>query len=85
LLEVRYGNHACYVAAVKKATANAVAQKFLLQKDADALIAAAEGSGVLRWPGGGPGVGYFLLCSAADLRPQIGTFGSAVCYNFIPT
>ena len=28
--------------------ANAVAQKFLLQKDTDALIAAAEGSGVLK-------------------------------------
>ncbi len=47
-LEERYGDHAGYVAAVKKAAANAVAQKFLLQKDADALIAAAEGSGVLK-------------------------------------
>jgi len=47
-LEERYTDHAGYVAAVKKAAANAVAQKFLLQKDADALIAAAEGSGVLR-------------------------------------
>ena len=47
-LEERYGDHAGYVAAVKKAAANAVAQKFLLQKDADALVAAAEGSGVLR-------------------------------------
>ena len=47
-LEERYGDHGGYVAAVKKAAANAVAQKFLLQKDADALIAAAEGSGVLR-------------------------------------
>ena len=47
-LEERYGDHAGYVAAVKKAAANTVAQKFLLQKDADALIAAAEGSGVLK-------------------------------------
>jgi hypothetical protein len=47
-LEERYGDHAGYVAAVKKAAANAVAQKFLLQKDADALVAAAEGSGVLK-------------------------------------
>jgi len=47
-LEERYGDHAGYVAAVKKAAANAVAQKFLLQKDADALVAAAEESGVLK-------------------------------------
>jgi len=47
-LEERYGDHAGYVAAVKKAAANAVAEKFLLQKDADALVAAAEGSGVLK-------------------------------------
>ena len=47
-LEERYGDHAGYVAAIKKAAANAVAQKFLLQKDADALIVAAEGSGVLK-------------------------------------
>jgi hypothetical protein len=47
-LEERYGDHAGYVAAVAKAAANAVAQKFLLQSDADALIAAAEKSRVLR-------------------------------------
>ena len=47
-LEERYGDHAGYVAAVRTAAANAVAQKFLLQKDADALIAAAEASAVLR-------------------------------------
>jgi hypothetical protein len=47
-LEERYTDHAGYVAAVKKAAANAVAQKFLLQKDADALVVQAEGSGVLR-------------------------------------
>lgn len=47
-LEERYIDHAGYVAAVKKATANAVEQRFLLQKDADALIALAERSGVLK-------------------------------------
>jgi len=47
-LEERYTDHAGYVAAVKKAAANAIAQKFLLQKDADALIAAAQASGVLK-------------------------------------
>jgi hypothetical protein len=47
-LEERYADHAGYVAAVRKAAANAVAQKFLLQKDADALIAAAEASAVLK-------------------------------------
>ena len=47
-LEERYRDHAGYVAAVRKAAANALAQKFLLQKDADALIAAAEASGVLK-------------------------------------
>ena len=47
-LEERYTDHAGYVAAVRKAAANAVAQKFLLPKDADALIAAAEASGVLK-------------------------------------
>jgi len=46
-LEERYGNHAGYVAAVTKAAANAVAQGFLLQADADALIAQAEASNVL--------------------------------------
>jgi hypothetical protein len=47
-LEERYKDHAGYVAAVRKAAANAVAQRFLLQKDADALTAAAEASGVLK-------------------------------------
>ena len=47
-LEERYGDHAGYVAAVRKAVANAVAQGFLLPKDADALMAAAEASSVLR-------------------------------------
>ncbi len=47
-LEERYADHAGYVAAVKKAAAAAMAQKFLLQKDADALIDAAEASKVLK-------------------------------------
>jgi hypothetical protein len=46
-LEERYGTHAGYVAAVRKAAAEIVAQGFLLQADADALIAAAEASNVL--------------------------------------
>lgn len=43
----RYKDHAGYVAAVTTAAANAVAQGFLLQVDADALIAAAAASHVL--------------------------------------
>jgi Alpha/beta hydrolase domain len=46
-LQERYGNHAGYVAAVKAAAANALARGFLLQEDADALIAQAEASNVL--------------------------------------
>ena len=46
-LEERYGNHAGYVTAVRNAAANAVAQGFLLQADADALIAQADASNVL--------------------------------------
>jgi hypothetical protein len=46
-LEERYKNHQGYVAAVQAAAANAVAQGFLLQADADALIAAAQASNVL--------------------------------------
>jgi len=47
-LEERYGNHAGYVEAVKRAAANAVARGFLLPADADALIAAADASEVLK-------------------------------------
>jgi hypothetical protein len=46
-LEERYQDHTGFVAAVAKAAANAVAQGFLLQADADALIAAAGASHVL--------------------------------------
>ena len=47
-LEERYGTHAGYVQAVSKAAANAVAAGFLLQADADALIAEADASNVLK-------------------------------------
>jgi len=47
-LEERYTDHAGYVAAVRKAAASALQQKFLLQQDADALIAAADASAVLK-------------------------------------
>ncbi len=47
-LEERYGDHAGYVAAVRKAAAGAVATGFLLQADAEALIRAAEASAVLK-------------------------------------
>jgi hypothetical protein len=46
-LEERYQTHAGYVAAVRAAAANAVAQGFLLQEDADDLIALADASAVL--------------------------------------
>jgi hypothetical protein len=46
-LEERYGDHAGYVAAVKAAAAGVVARGFLLQEDADSLIAQAEASNVL--------------------------------------
>lgn len=47
-LTERYGDHAGYVSAVRKAADNAMAQGYLLQSDHDALIAAAEASNVLR-------------------------------------
>ena len=47
-LEERYRDHDGYVQAVRKAAANAVTQGFLLQADADALIAAAAASDVLK-------------------------------------
>jgi hypothetical protein len=46
-LQERYGTHAGYVQAVQAAAAHAVASGFLLQADADALIAAAQASHVL--------------------------------------
>ena len=47
-LEERYGNHAGYVEAVRRAAARAVAAGFLLEDDAAALIAEAEASEVLK-------------------------------------
>ena len=47
-LEERYGTHDNYVARVKAAAAHLVEQRFLLQDDADRLIAEAAKSNVLR-------------------------------------
>lgn len=47
-LEERYGSHAGYVQAVKKAADRAVKERFLLPEDAQSLIDAAEKSAVLR-------------------------------------
>jgi hypothetical protein len=47
-LEERYGNHAGYVEAVRKAAEQVKASGFLLERDAAALIRAAEASDVLR-------------------------------------
>ena len=47
-LQERYGSHDGYVAAVAKASARAVAEGFLLQDDATALVNAAQASAVLR-------------------------------------
>jgi hypothetical protein len=47
-LEERYGTHAGYIDAVRDAAANAVDQGFLLPADAEALIARAQASDVLR-------------------------------------
>ena len=47
-LEERYATHDGYVAKVKAAAARAVAERFLLQDDADRIVAQAEKSSVLR-------------------------------------
>jgi hypothetical protein len=49
-LEERYGSHAGYVCVVTAAANNAVAQRFLLQSDAQILIAGATASNVLAAP-----------------------------------
>ncbi len=46
-LQERYGDHAGYVQAVQQAAENAVAQGFLLQADANALVTNAQASMVL--------------------------------------
>jgi hypothetical protein len=52
-LEERYGSHEGYVAVVRAAAARQVRDRFLLQEDADRLIAEAEASDVLKTAGGG--------------------------------
>ena len=47
-LEERYGTHEAYVAKVKEAARRQVAEGFLLQDDADRMVAQAEQSSVLR-------------------------------------
>ena len=47
-LEERYGSHDGYVDAVKRATARAMKEGFLLEPDAAALINAAQASQVLK-------------------------------------
>ena len=47
-LQERYGTHTAYVDAVKKAAAQAVAERFLLPADAARLVAEAEASDVLK-------------------------------------
>ena len=47
-LEERYGTHDAYVARVKEAAKRQVAEGFLLQDDADRIVAQAEKSSVLR-------------------------------------
>jgi hypothetical protein len=48
----RYGTHEGYVAVVRAAAARQVRDRFLLQEDADRLVAEAEASDVLRAAGG---------------------------------
>jgi hypothetical protein len=47
-LEERYGDHAGFVNAVRKAAQDLVRDRFLLQEDADAFVAAAAASDVLK-------------------------------------
>lgn len=47
-IQSRYGDHAGYVAAVRAAAAELVAERFLLPEDAERLIGEAEAGGVLR-------------------------------------
>jgi hypothetical protein len=47
-LEERYGDHAGYIAAVRKAVENVRTAGFLLEADGAALIRAAEESDVLK-------------------------------------
>ena len=47
-LEERYGSHEGYVEAVRDAARRIVAKRFLLPQDAEAIVAEAEASDVLR-------------------------------------
>jgi hypothetical protein len=47
-LEERYGDHGGFVNAVRKAAQELVRERFLLQEDADAFVAAADASDVLK-------------------------------------
>ncbi len=47
-IEERYKDHAGYVAAVRAAAQRLVAQRFLLQEDADRLVAEADAGNILR-------------------------------------
>ena len=47
-LEERYGNHDGFVQAVRRAAEDSVAQRTLLQEDADIVIRMAENSDILR-------------------------------------
>jgi len=47
-LEERYGTHQGYVTAVRAAAERLVAEGYLLSQDADAIVAAADASDVLR-------------------------------------
>ncbi|MGD1094746.1 MAG: alpha/beta hydrolase domain-containing protein [Bryobacteraceae bacterium] len=47
-LEERYGSHDAYVAMVRAAAAEAVRERFLLQEDADRLVAQAAASTILK-------------------------------------
>ena len=47
-LEERYGDHAGFVAAVKRAADDSVARRLLLQEDADVIVEMAEDSDILR-------------------------------------
>ena len=47
-LEERYGSHEKYVARVKAAAAHLVAERYLLQDDADRIVGQADKSSVLR-------------------------------------
>jgi hypothetical protein len=47
-LEERYGDHAEFVTAVRKAAGAMVTERFMLPEDAESAIAAADASDVLR-------------------------------------